>query len=363
MSYKDFEGSIPEGYGAGDVKKMLESSAVIHKISPNHVLFTLGDTRGGNRYSLVNTGGKNWLLRNVTPASAPLTKQELKPKLKNVGAQTDKDKIKDLLRNKVLSPKLDGALTTIVAGKTLEAYSPRTRAGSGLPITYSERLGIVGKPIDSKLKDMVLRGELIAEKNGKVLKPNELSGLLNMNLTGMLKKLKEDNIKLKVGLFDIMSPKAPQDKQVILRDAITKLNPDVFFEVPKYTGREAESVYNKILSGKEPLTSEGVVLEDTAGVKPTEKVKFLNEQDVLINDIFKAITKPGTAERAGGFTYTDTSGKEAGRVGTGFTHDMLKDMISNPDKYIGRTARVRSLDKYPSGALRAPAFIGLHEDY
>jgi len=363
MSYKDFEGTIPEGYGAGEVKKMLESAAVIHKASENHILFTLGDERGGNRYSLVNTDGKNWLLKNVTPASAPLTKEELKPKLKNIDAQSDKDKIKDMLVNKVLSPKLDGALTTIKVGKTLEAYSPRTRAGSGLPITYSERLGLVGKPVDQSLKDMILRGEVIAQQGGKILDPSAISGLLNMNLASMLDKLRKDKIDLKVGLFDVGGKGTPLDKQKLLSDILNKLPKDKFFNIPKYTGAEAESVYDQILRGNNPLTKEGVVLEDIAGQGPSQKIKFLNESDVVINDIFKALTQPGKPERAGGFSYTTPDKSSTGKVGTGFSHDMLKDMLANPDKYIGRTARVRSLDKYPSGSLRAPAFLALHEDY
>lgn len=366
FSYKDFEGEIPEGYGAGDVKKMLESAAVIHKVSPNQIIFTLGDERGGHRYSMVNTGDGKWLMKNVTPIESPLSKKELKPKLKPVEEQVDDIKILEQLRDKVTSPKLDGALATLIAKKKYELYSPRTRARSGYPITYTERLGLVGQDVPKELQDKTLRGELIAEKGGNILSPTDISGLLNMNLASMQKKLKEDDIRLRMGIFDLVEQgKTPEEKQQILKNIIGKLPKDKFFLVPKESDpKKAIEMYKQIKSGKHPMTQEGVVLEDVKGMSPAEKVKFLKEHDVKIKDIFKAQTKPGTKERAGGFTFEEpTDGKEVGRVGAGFSHEMLQDMLTNPDKYIGRTARIRALDKYPSGALRAPSFLALHEDY
>ncbi len=50
-------------------------------------------------------------------------------------------------------------------------------------------------------------------------------------------------------------------------------------------------------------------------------------------------------------------------MGSGFSDEVRREMLSNPDSWIGRMARVRAQEKFPSGALRAPSFLARHEDY
>jgi ATP-dependent DNA ligase len=91
------------------------------------------------------------------------------------------------------------------------------------------------------------------------------------------------------------------------------------------------------------------------------KSKVIDDYDVVIRDIFPAETKG--EPRAGGFTYSyPGSDKVVGRVGTGFSHEMLKDMLANPQNYIGQTARVHSQEQLGSGALRAPGFLAIKAD-
>ena len=60
------------------------------------------------------------------------------------------------------------------------------------------------------------------------------------------------------------------------------------------------------------------------------KAKLLKDYDVQIKDIFPAEVTTSTP-RAGGFTYTlPGQDKELGRVGTGFNHETLVDMMNNP---------------------------------
>ena len=59
------------------------------------------------------------------------------------------------------------------------------------------------------------------------------------------------------------------------------------------------------------------------------KAKLYKDADVIIRDIFKANTDADN--RAGGFAYSlPGSDTIVGKVGTGFTHRQLKDMLSNP---------------------------------
>ena len=60
----------------------------------------------------------------------------------------------------------------------------------------------------------------------------------------------------------------------------------------------------------------------------------------------------------GGFWYSLTpGGQEIGKVGTGFSDDMRKDMFSNPNKYIGKRVTIEHQGQYEaSKQYRTPAF-------
>jgi hypothetical protein len=140
-------------------------------------------------------------------------------------------------------------------------------------------------------------------------------------------------------------------------DVVRRLKTPAITGVPVYrTPDEAEKALASMASGEHPLTGEGLVLYPTGG-RPI-KAKLTEEQDVVVDDIF-----PSKAEgRAGGFSYRLPDGDgPVGRVGTGFDFPTLRDMMNNPEKYRGRTARIRSQGQFPSGAYRAPSFISLHE--
>ena len=67
---------------------------------------------------------------------------------------------------------------------------------------------------------------------------------------------------------------------------------------------------------------------------------------------------------AGGFGYSlGPKGDVVGRVGTGFSEEARHEMLAEPEKWVGRLARIRSQGQFPGGAHRAPAFLALHEDY
>ena len=146
-----------------------------------------------------------------------------------------------------------------------------------------------------------------------------------------------------------------------LRDMLNKFPRNkVSFPPTEIDPRRARSLVERIRAGTHPLTREGVVATPLAHGKPS-KLKFKEDYDVLIRKIFPAVTKG--EPRAGGFEYSlPGQQKVVGKVGTGFTHETLKDMLKNPAKYIGRTARIQAQEQFPSGAYRAPAFLSLHED-
>lgn len=363
-NYKDFEGNIPEGYGAGEVRKASENAVVLQKVSPRSITFTVGDQRGGQRYAMVDTGDGKWLMRNVTPMGSDLLAQYPKPKMKTLSAPASAAEARKLLENSFTSAKLDGALTTLAfTDRGVEAYSPRTSKKTGRPIVYTERLGLVGYKPPKELAGTALKGEVIAMQGNKVLPANEISALMNMNLADMQRRIAEQNIKMRVALFD--APQIPdlQKKMQYLEGISRKLPKQQFMVAPySFDARDSMKMYDAIKSGVHPLTAEGMVVSPLGSYEP-QKLKFRPEFDVTIRDVFPAVTKSGKP-RAGGFEYSlPGSRKTVGRVGTGFDHAMLQDMLAHPEEYVGRTARVEALQKYRKGTLRAPSFIALHEDY
>jgi len=120
-------------------------------------------------------------------------------------------------------------------------------------------------------------------------------------------------------------------------------------------------MWSSISTGEHPLTSEGVVMWPGKGLPM--KSKLLEENDVHITGVFPGEGKyQGT--HAGGFEYAnEPGGAPVGKVGTGFSDEMRQAMWQNQQDYVGRVAKIRSQQQYPTGAYRAPAFMALHEDY
>ena len=127
-------------------------------------------------------------------------------------------------------------------------------------------------------------------------------------------------------------------------------------------------IHQKLVSdigkGKHPLTTEGVVLRPLNVPGHPMKAKFRPDHDVHVREVFGATGKDGMPlDRAGGFRYSHTpKGPIVGSVGTGFDHKLLKEMLNNPDNYVGRVAKVQAEQKYESGALGKASFMEWHLD-
>jgi 8-oxo-dGTP pyrophosphatase MutT (NUDIX family) len=214
-------------------------------------------------------------------------------------------------------------------------------------------------------------GESGLAAGGSVIPPQELGGLLNAAVAKSIERQKERGIQLKNMLYDIQSyggkdidEETPYaDRMAMLRKVLPHL-PEEVFHLPdeETTAEGAQSLWEKVKGGRHPLTQEGIVIHPPTG-KPS-KAKLLEEQDVHITDIFPGEGKY-EGRGAGGFTYALTpDGPTVGRVGTGFSDELREELHRNAADYRGRVAKVRSQGRFPATqALRAPAFLGFHEDY
>jgi len=357
--YAGFEGEIPGGYGAGEVTKADSGEILITNASKNRISFVLGDRRSQERFSLIKTKGKDWLLVNTTPTQ---TIAHRKVRYQKVPAE-DVEKLFD--RDNVGSEKIDGAagFAQIKNGR-MEILSYRT-SKSGKPIVHTLRM--TGKPIEVDVprqwSNRVLRGEIWGERRGKAIPPQELGALLNMNLIESLRRQAQDKVRLRMALFDIKSDKRPYVERLEeLKELVPKL--PSFFHLPQMaeTPEAKARLWQRIAGRRSPRTTEGMVFQPRAGGRPV-KAKIAPEAKVLVRKILEG-KKSLEGQGAGAFTYSlEPGGPAVGRVGTGFTAATRRRMLEHPEEFVGRVARIRSFGQFPSGAYKAPSYIALHEAY
>lgn len=376
FKYKDFQGNIPSGYGKGDVKTEDLGEALITKTTPTSLHFTLAHKQLPERFALIKTNmGKqknSWILLNTTP-NKPL--EVGKKRYTSIDPDKAEEIIKNLPQGAGVEPKIDGASNLVHLLKDkIESVSFRaSKRRPETPLFHTER--IHGKyptyeqPLPKELENTTLRGELYGSQNDKVIHPSALGGLLNSSISKSLRDQKDKNIELKTMLYDVVNKGKENldntsylDKRKQLESVLPYLPKNKFhISESAQTPQAAQDLFTKIREGQHPLSEEGIVLNLPNKPNPL-KAKLRNEYDVHIREMFTAAGKYKD-NAVGGFRYSlEPQGPIVGKVGTGFTDDVRKDMFSNPDKYLGNVAKVLSQEQLPSGALRAPAFYSEHLD-
>ena len=373
--YGSFEGNLPVGgYGAGQVKIHRKGQVLITKIKPGLVEFTTADKRHPERFKLLRPAGwkdDDWLLINTTPREGtPYDKVHYK---KVDGTQVD-SAIDKMRQGDSIEAKIDGASSLVkILEKGVEITSYRT-SKEGRPITHTERV-FHGRPelrsIPPEFIGTVLKGELYGQGPKGVIPAQELGGLLNAALAKSIGQQKERGIQLRNMVYDISQfGKQPLDVNQVPRAERRRMMEEVVKHLPAEVFGVSEAVedpekarqlWAQIQAGEHPLTSEGIVGHPAVG-RPW-KGKITEESDVHVTDVF-----PGegrlAGEAAGGFGYAlEPGGPAVGKVGTGLSDEVRRALWADPEAYIGRIAKIRAQEQFPSGAYRAPVFRSWHEDY
>jgi len=364
---------IPKGYGKGRVRMAVKEPVDLVESSNNHVRFNVYQGKNNQEYLLRRTKENKWVLQNltVTKGRRPDIPQS-KPKYREV----DPDKVDVTDKSQLMMAKVDGAHNTfdLKAKQPVRVFSYRpTERTTGI-IEHTHRfLPALRARVPKSLDGYQLRGELFAAdpRTGRTREAVETGAVLN---SGVWKSRDtQQHSPLRAVIFDVVRQHGKdvehlpfKDKLPIL-ERINKAMP--FLEIPPiaHTPKEKLELMNRIRTGQEPITSEGVVLWPLEGGAPI-KAKFRPDHDVFVREIFGETGQ--RQDLAGGFRYSWTPrGKVVGTVGTGFAHDLKRDMLENPQKYIGRVARVKALGMYRDkenpkkpGSLRAPSFQDWHLD-
>jgi hypothetical protein len=291
QSYNDFEGEIKSGYGAGVVKTRHIGSVLITKSEPGQ---TNSRQRGGShRMALIKRGNKHLLVREKNP-EAPEGAE--KPTFKSVAP----DKAADVLQEGALvQPKIDGALVYVTTkGGRPEIFSHRRSKLTGKHIVHTERV-LGGRPrldIPKEHQGAVL-AELYGKKDGKVIDPQELGGILNAHIDEAIKRQKEKGIQLKLAPFDVVGEKGRYQDRLQRANQIAQHLGDVVETPETVPATQARGLIKQIAAGKHPLTKEGVIVRGPSG--KDVKLKNVAEEDVRIHDVLEK----GNLPVIGGFTY------------------------------------------------------------
>ncbi|MFC1453615.1 DUF192 domain-containing protein [Verrucomicrobiota bacterium] len=364
-SYGDFTGTLGKGFGHGVVQMADRGKALITNATPNTVSFTLAHGKVPVRYTLINMKtekGTDWLLIHK-PLAEQVEGVGDKPKITSVDAKNLDGALAQADR---VQAKIDGASTVYEFGpKKIEAYSVNPSV-EGKPIVHTERLGLHDVPTPKGLEKTILRGEAFGTREGKAIPFQELSGILNSTIGKSIGTQKAKNIKLKNALFDVIkykgenAPISYNEKMKLLEEMTSQLPKEKFMIPETVQGADqAKQMIERIGSGKDPLTREGVVIRMPTG--KALKFKFRPDATVYLAGVY-----PGEGKRkqtAGGLLFSEKpKGKATGRIGTGYSDEQLKDIVSNLNNYTGKPMRINYQEKFPSGKYRAPSFAGFETD-
>lgn len=371
LRYMDFEGTISDGYGKGGVKLFDRDKTEITSSRPGHVSFNVYRSTGPEEYTLHRVGGKQWILMNRTTHRAKHPDlPDSKPKYKEI--PVSKIPVDD--PNYVVQPKIDDAHNLFIFPESGEqirvvSYRPTNRAQGVIEHTHKIP-GLFGTRTPKDLGGTILRGGLYAlhPKTGEATPAEHVGALLNSDVWKSREKQKEHGELISV-LYDVvkyrgrdMSEVPYKEKLEVLRKVEKEL-PNIF-HLPRMatTAKAKEQMVRDVREGKLPETREGVILWHLNESKPPIKAKFVKEHDVYIRDFFPGEGKY-RGRAVGGFLFShEPDGPIVGRVGTGLSDEQRIDMHQHPERYRGMVARVKAQQKYGSGALRAPAFLGWHLD-
>ena len=353
--YMDWEGIIPSGYGAGKVGIEGRGKVEVMESTANKVIFNKHDGRQTREYALIRTGGKNWLLINRTTTEGKYKYPQSKDKYRS-------EKYNDTLALKdgIMQPKVDGAhaLVVLQAGKRPRVFGYR-KSKRGDVLEYTHKIpGLFQNKVPKGTKATVLRAEVyLADKNGKALPAQRTAAILNSGVQ-RARNLQEGTGGLQILPFDVVgSNRSYEEKYNLVKELSSRMpflrTPDIAVST-----KDKQRMVKDIRNGKHPLTREGVVLWSNKG--PT-KAKITEDADVYVRKVFEGDGK--YAGHAGGFYYSRTpNGPIVGKVGTGLSDAMRRDLWKSRGSLSGKVATIKFEKELPSGAFFAPVFTRWHPD-
>jgi 8-oxo-dGTP pyrophosphatase MutT (NUDIX family) len=326
-----------------------------------------------------STQSPMWALRNTTRNRSTKEGKRLpnhKPRYKDA----DPDQIDLNDDQQVMTPKIDGAHTLIDFPKRdrmMRVYSYRpTQRKQGLIEHTFKFPGFHKRKVPKGLQGTILRAEAWAsDPSGRAVPASEVGGLLNASVPKSRAAQADGGLKMRLTGIDVVrhngrdySNKPYAEKLEVIRKVTKMMRGAVEAPTVARTPVQKKKLLAAVKAGKFPETKEGVVVHELNRDAPFQRAKIRPDHDVYVRRIDTKKSSP--KGQASGFSYSfEPDGKIMGRVGTGLSRALRHDMAANPEKYVGRVAKVRSAGRHqkrkdPSqGALTgSPAFKEWHID-
>lgn len=368
--YMGWSGTLTDGYGAGEVRSIVDEPVRILSSSEDEINFVRTSSGGTPmRFMLKRVGERNWLLYNYTKVTGDDIVPSTKPKYKEIRLSD----VRSDIQNEILSPKVDGAHNAIILrpNKRVDVYSyrrskkqkdPDTQAPSGIiDHTYKTDLYKIRSP--RELGNTVVRAELFIPGQSAA----RTAGVLNSNTEKALQTQRSIG-KLQTMIFDVDQYKGKDvsnlpyaQKLHILRE-INNAIPELTLPELARTQQEKLKLIDDVKHGRHPETKEGVIVYNLD--KPTPvKAKVKHDYDVLIVGTYPAAAGSKYHGNAiGGFIGVPENRKIRIRIGSGLSDALRRSAYQNPERFIGQWAVVEGQEEFASGKFRMPIFKGFRAE-
>jgi bifunctional non-homologous end joining protein LigD len=382
LEYLEFEGEIPKGeYGAGTMEVWDRGTFEPEKFRDSEVIATFHGERLRGRYALFRTRDQDWLIHRMDPPEDPGYEpmpDRLQPMLARSG---------ELPRNEEVygfEIKWDGIRTVVFSdhghialqGRNFTDFTPRYPEVREL----SRELGA---------RRLILDGEIVAFDEDGRPSFERLQSRMHLASDSAVRRRMRDTPVTYV-IFDLLYldgrltlPLAYEDRRTILEELELE---GPAWRTPAYHRGEGSA----LLEATKKLGIEGVIAKrlDSPYEPGRRTTGWIKVKNVSLQDVVIGGWTPGEGGRSGRLGALAVGVMEdgelvyAGKVGTGFTQEMLgvlarelEPLRRDTSPFKGRqppkgtvfveprlVAAVEFREWTRSGTLRAPSFKGLRPD-
>jgi ATP-dependent DNA ligase len=163
---------------------------------------------------------------------------------------------------------------------------------------------------------------------------------------------------------DVIKPKLKTygEKIEFLKEFVKKVKkPELVYQPQYHYGHDniKKLIKQTLKENKEGIIATSLTHPEKDNLRL--KVKHKKTWNLKIRDIHQAIDIHGKPKKEmGALVLEDSTGRECGEVGTGFTRDMRQDVWAHPRKWKGKLVQVKGMDPVrPGMKLKMLVYNGL----